>query len=63
MREAVRKNLPVLRVPVDVILHPRRSVIDLDFPVLEHEVAQVFRQIQKMAEKQLAPAAESAPAA
>ena len=29
MREAVRKNLPTLSSPVDVILHPRRSVIDL----------------------------------
>jgi ribonuclease P protein component len=29
MREAVRKNLSSLRTPVDVILHPRRSVIDL----------------------------------
>ena len=29
MREAVRKNLPSLRTPVDVVLHPRRSVIDL----------------------------------
>ena len=56
MREAVRRNLPVLRLPVDVILHPRRSVIDLEFPALEREVAQVFRQVQKMAERQV-PAA------
>ena len=63
MREAVRKNLPALRLPVDVILHPRRSVIDLEFTALEREVAQVFKQIQKMAEKQAASATESAPAA
>ena len=56
MREAVRHNLPALRLPVDVILHPRRSVIDLDFPALEREVASVFRQVQKMAEKQIAAA-------
>jgi ribonuclease P protein component len=56
MREAVRRNLPALRLPVDVILHPRRSVIDLDFPVLEREVAHVFRQVQKMAEKQVSVA-------
>lgn len=52
MREAVRKNLSVLSTPVDVILHPRRSVIDLEFSILDREVASVFRVIQKTAEKQ-----------
>jgi ribonuclease P protein component len=47
MREAVRRQLPGLSLPVDVILHPRRSVIDLDFPLLEIEVATVFRAISK----------------
>src|SRR5580698_8677106 len=28
LREAVRRQLAVLRTPVDVVLHPRRSVID-----------------------------------
>ncbi len=51
MREAVRKNLAVLSMPVDVILHPRRSVIELDFSVLEREVATVFGAIQKAVEK------------
>lgn len=52
MREAVRRNIASLSLPVDVVLHPRRSVIDLDFAVLDREVAQVFRMIQKAAEKQ-----------
>ncbi|MCU1224835.1 MAG: ribonuclease protein component [Edaphobacter sp.] len=52
MREAVRKNLSTLSTPVDVVLHPRRSVIDLEFATLEREVANVFRVIQKTAEKQ-----------
>jgi len=52
MREVVRKNLSVLTAPVDVILHPRRSVIDLDFATLDREVAQVFRAIQKATGKQ-----------
>lgn len=52
MREAVRKNLSTLSVPVDVILHPRRSVMDLEFATLDREVANVFRTIQKTAEKQ-----------
>lgn len=51
MREAVRKNLAMLSTPVDVILHPRRSVIDLDFTILEREVAAVFRAIQKASNK------------
>ncbi|WP_353070074.1 ribonuclease P protein component [Tunturibacter empetritectus] len=58
MREAVRRNLATLNTPVDVILHPRRSVIDLDFPALEREVATVFRMIQKMADRR--PASEPA---
>jgi ribonuclease P protein component len=56
MREAVRKQLALLRTPVDVVLHPKRSVIDLDFALLEREVATVFRAIEKAAEKQLSAA-------
>jgi ribonuclease P protein component len=56
MREAVRKNLATLDAPVDVILHPRRSVIDLEFAALDREVAQIFRAIQKAAQRQQAEA-------
>ena len=52
MREAVRKNLASLTIPVDVILHPRRSVIDLEFAQLDREVATVFRTIDKLAARQ-----------
>ncbi len=52
MREAVRKNLSTLTTPVDIVLHPRRSVIDLEFTALDREVASVFRAIQNAAEKQ-----------
>jgi ribonuclease P protein component len=58
MREAVRNNLSTLSMPVDVVLHPRRSVIDLEFTTLEREVANVFRAIQTAAEKQLNPASK-----
>jgi ribonuclease P protein component len=60
MREAVRKNLSTLSTPVDVVLHPRRSVIDLDLPTLEREVAHVFRTIQKASEKR-SPAQRTPP--
>jgi ribonuclease P protein component len=52
MREAVRQQISLLPAPVDVVLHPRRSVIDLPSPALEHEVATVFRAIRKMVERQ-----------
>jgi ribonuclease P protein component len=52
MREVVRKNLSMLNVPVDVVLHPRRSVIDLDLPTLEREVGNVFRSIQKAVQRE-----------
>ncbi|HEY2038957.1 MAG TPA: ribonuclease P protein component [Edaphobacter sp.] len=47
MREAVRRNIATLEGPIDVVLHPRRSVLDLDFATLDLEVAQVFRMIRK----------------
>jgi ribonuclease P protein component len=46
MREAVRHKLELLSSPVDVILHPRKSVINLEFTQLEREVAQIFRSVQ-----------------
>jgi ribonuclease P protein component len=61
MREAVRNNLPALNTPVDVVLHPRRSVIDLEFTALEREVASVFRSIQSAVEKQQRIAAPKPP--
>jgi len=64
MREAVRAALPLLSSPVDVILHPRRSVIALDFTLLKREVAQIFRSVQAACDRAAAtrPAAESNPA-
>jgi ribonuclease P protein component len=59
MREAVRKNLSSLDTPVDVVLHPRRAVIDLEFASLDREVASVFRLIRTAVERQLNSAAKS----
>lgn len=47
MREAVRRNIATLEGPIDVVLHPRRGVIDLDFATLDREVAQVFAAIRR----------------
>ncbi|MEG9438003.1 ribonuclease P protein component [Edaphobacter sp. HDX4] len=49
MREVVRRNISLLQTPVDVVLHPRRSVLQLEFATLDREVANVFRAIQKAA--------------
>ena len=46
LREVVRKALPLLTSPVDVILHPRRSVLDADFTLLDREVRNIFRSVQ-----------------
>ncbi|HSU19006.1 MAG TPA: ribonuclease P protein component [Acidobacteriaceae bacterium] len=49
MREVVRAALPLLSAPVDVVLHPRRSVLDAEFAALEREVATIFRSVQAAA--------------
>jgi ribonuclease P protein component len=55
MREAVRHALPLLSAPVDVVLHPRRSVLALEFAQLEREVAQIFRTVQAACERAAKP--------
>ena len=54
LREAVRAALPLLTAPVDVILHPRRSVIDLDFTQLKREIATIFRSVQAACDRSAA---------
>jgi len=48
MRAAVAMHAGLLaELSVDVILHPRRSVLTLDWDKLQREVANVFRAIRK----------------
>jgi ribonuclease P protein component len=65
LREAVRAALPLLTSPVDIVLHPRRSVIDLDFAQLKREVATIFRSVQAACDRNAppgrAPVNDSAP--
>ena len=42
MREAVRLHLGELPARMDVVLHPRRMVLEMDFARLEQEVSRVF---------------------
>lgn len=49
LRAAVRAHIAVLDAHnIDVALHPRKAVLDLDWAVLESEVGLVFRTIAKM---------------
>ena len=45
MREAVRLHLGELPPRVDVVLHPRRPVLEMEFARLEREVARVFATV------------------
>lgn len=59
LREAVRGALPLLSSPVDVVLHPKRSVLEADYAVIEREVQTIFRSVQAAAGKRTSePAAE-----
>ena len=50
MREAVRLHLNELPARVDVVLHPRRTVLDIDFERLEREVSRIFSTVAAGAE-------------
>jgi len=39
MREAVRVSWPAENAPVDVVIHPRKSVLELPFAEVASEVA------------------------
>ena len=47
MRAAVQRHLGKLTLPIDVIMHPRKAVLKMDFAQLESEVEQMFTAIQK----------------
>src|SRR5580698_641220 len=57
LREAVRGALPLLSAPVDVVLHPKRSVLEAEFAVIEREVKTIFRSVQAAAEKRVGESA------
>jgi len=57
LREAVRGALPLLSAPVDVVLHPKRSVLEAEFAVIEREVQTIFRSVQAAAEKRVGESA------
>lgn len=62
MREAVRMNLSRLPQSVDVVLHPRKSVIDMEFAKLNAEVARVFSTVSTQLDKSPAARPDHKPA-
>jgi ribonuclease P protein component len=44
MREVVRNHIHELPDGIDLVLHPRRSVMTMEFMKLEAEVLRIFRQ-------------------
>ena len=47
MRAAVQRRLAELARPLDIVLHPRKSVLQLKFAQLDAEVSQVFAAVQR----------------
>ena len=61
MREVLRRHVDLLPQGCDLILHPRRSVLTLDFARLEAEVVRILHQACGDAAKMAAmPAARTA---
>jgi ribonuclease P protein component len=54
MREAVRRHFGELPAGVDLVLHPRRSVMTMDFGKLEAEILRIFRQAAAQASRSVA---------
>lgn len=46
LRECVRRHAGLLSFPVDVILHPRRTVLEMEWMKLDREVEMIFRTVE-----------------
>jgi ribonuclease P protein component len=47
LRAAVRRHVARLARPLDVVLHPRKAVLTLEFAKLEAEVEQLFAALRR----------------
>jgi ribonuclease P protein component len=52
MREALRRHIDLLPAGFDLILHPRRAVLTMEFAHLEREVVRILQQADAEARKQ-----------
>ena len=51
MRDIVRRRAAIIAADVDIVLHPRRSVLKIEFAKLESEVVRIFTNIQSAIDK------------
>ena len=51
LREAVRLTGFTPAIAVDVVINPKRALLDVDFPIVQNEVAKAFRVIERSFEK------------
>ena len=52
LREAVRLHLAGMMAPMDIVINPKKSMLEIEFSELCKEVARSFDVIQKFADKQ-----------
>jgi ribonuclease P protein component len=63
MREALRRHVDLLPAECDLIFHPRRSVLTIEFAKLEEEIVRILVQARAEAARMSANAAASTTAA
>jgi ribonuclease P protein component len=56
MKEALRRHLDLLPPGCDLILHPRRAVLTMDFKKLEAEIVRILQQATAEATRSAQPA-------
>jgi ribonuclease P protein component len=52
MREALRRHISLIPAGYDLILHPRRDVLTMEFPKLEAEVVRILEQAKAEAARE-----------
>jgi ribonuclease P protein component len=52
MREALRRHVDLLPAGFDLIFHPRRTVLTIEFSQLEREVVRILQQAQEQARQE-----------
>jgi ribonuclease P protein component len=61
MREALRRHVELLPLGCDLIFHPRRIVLNLDFTKLEAEMVRILHQAKTEAARMKPHSAQSEP--
>lgn len=59
MREVLRRHVDLLPPASDLILHPRRTVLSLEFAKLENEVVRILHQARAEATRNSGPQVQS----